>query len=449
MKSFVKLILMAAIAAASISCGAPANNPNSTTSATAPKPPAAPTADDLLNLEKKANEAYIKGDSQYFQTLLSDKVVMTDGSHRMDKAEILKLISGVKCDLKEGWSMTEPHMEKINDDTYVLIYKATMDGTCTYNGKTEKQPSPLRAVTVWLRNGDHWQAAFHGENLIVDPKTLSQTLKKEGAQKATTKKGSAAPASPNPTPDPTTDALMSAEKAVWDAWKNKDGKTIDQLTTPDLSFVNIFGTYFTNKADAIKDWTGSTCNVKSVSLTNGVGTLISPTVGFLTVTGLADGECGGVKPPPSTPTASTLRTAKPGSGPSASTRHADSCSRGRSSRAVLRHLYKRCLLIAVLSRNLAPRGRFELPTFRLTAERSTVELPGNRQQSNLQQMGVVLQAAIGRLYWCCCFQNLPTHPFRLSQGLSCSRAASGCWESCDGSRILHLTSLLCNLLNLF
>src|ERR1700730_12049241 len=29
------------------------------------------------------------------------------------------------------------------------------------------------------------------------------------------------------------------------------------------------------------------------------------------------------------------------------------------------------------SRDLAPRGRFELPTFRLTAERSTIELPGN------------------------------------------------------------------------
>jgi hypothetical protein len=26
---------------------------------------------------------------------------------------------------------------------------------------------------------------------------------------------------------------------------------------------------------------------------------------------------------------------------------------------------------------VAPRGRFELPTFRLTAERSTIELPGN------------------------------------------------------------------------
>ena len=34
---------------------------------------------------------------------------------------------------------------------------------------------------------------------------------------------------------------------------------------------------------------------------------------------------------------------------------------------------------------VAPRGRFELPTFRLTAERSTIELPGNGKQTlNLQ-----------------------------------------------------------------
>jgi hypothetical protein len=32
---------------------------------------------------------------------------------------------------------------------------------------------------------------------------------------------------------------------------------------------------------------------------------------------------------------------------------------------------------------MAPRGRFELPTFRLTAERSTIELPGNRRQLGL------------------------------------------------------------------
>ena len=51
------------------------------------------------------------------------------------------------------------------------------------------------------------------------------------------------------------------------------------------------------RADAVKDWTGSICEVKSFSLTNGVGTLLSPTVGILTLTGSVDGECGGQKPP--------------------------------------------------------------------------------------------------------------------------------------------------------
>jgi hypothetical protein len=43
---------------------------------------------------------------------------------------------------------------------------------------------------------------------------------------------------------------------------------------------------------------------------------------------------------------------------------------------------------------MAPRGRFELPTFRLTAERSTIELPGNgKQPLNLQYFAGLGHAA--------------------------------------------------------
>jgi hypothetical protein len=38
-------------------------------------------------------------------------------------------------------------MSKIDDDTYAFSYKGTFDGSCTMNGKTEKQPSPVRAGT--------------------------------------------------------------------------------------------------------------------------------------------------------------------------------------------------------------------------------------------------------------------------------------------------------------
>ncbi len=91
--------------------------------------------------------------------------------------------------------------------------------------------------------------------------------------------------------------MMAAERSVWEAWRSKDAKKIENLTAADITFVNIFGAYFANKADVIKDWTGSTCEVKSFSLTNGVGTLVSPKVGILTVTGSADGNCGGQKVP--------------------------------------------------------------------------------------------------------------------------------------------------------
>jgi ketosteroid isomerase-like protein len=225
-------------------------------------------------------------------------MVMINGGHRMGKAEVVKMISGVNCNIKEGWSLTEPQMEKIDNDTYVLTYKTTMDGTCTFNGKTEKQPSPVRAATVWVRNGEKWQAAFHGGNPIVDPKALSATGKREESKKGGPKKDTAGtPSLAKPTADQGTDGMMAAEKSVWEAWKAKDAKKIEDLTAVDISFVNIFGAYFANKADAIKDWTGATCDVKSFSLTDGVGTLVSPTVGILTVVGSVDGNCGGQKPP--------------------------------------------------------------------------------------------------------------------------------------------------------
>jgi Domain of unknown function (DUF4440) len=294
MSSMLKSIVVAPVSITFALCAAFASNSNANPAKPAP---VAPTADELLALDKQATEAYINGNGQFFEGLLSEKIVMTNDGHRMGKADVIKMISGVRCNIKD-WSLTEPHMERINDDTYVLSYKATVDGTCTSDGKTDQPPSPVRAATVWMRNGEKWQAAFHGENLIVDPKTLSETYKKEESEKGDLKKDTAAV--PHPAKriyDSGTDGLLTAEKAIWGAWKEKNAKKLEHLTAADITFVNIFGTYFANKADVIKDWTGATCHVKSFSMTDGVGTLVSPTVGILTVTGSIEGDCGGQKPP--------------------------------------------------------------------------------------------------------------------------------------------------------
>src|SRR5207247_2894544 len=201
-------------------------------------------------------------------------------------------------------------MSMIDADTYALSYKATWDGTCDGpDGKRAKVPSPIRSASIWVRSGDKWQAVFHGENLIVDPKnppTAAPTAspekpkkpKKEEPKKddktaanSNTAANTAAPA--RATPDANTDALVKVELALWEAWKEHDAKKLDALMARDVSFVNIFGTYLATRADAMKDWTGAGCQVKSVSVTDGFATALSPTVEMLTRKGTADGTCGG------------------------------------------------------------------------------------------------------------------------------------------------------------
>src|SRR5258705_6653601 len=173
MKKITLFILLGAASMSFAACGGPAANTGASNANTNPTKPvaAATTADALMALDKKANEAYVKGDSKFFEEMLSDKfVILPGGGQRMDKAATVKMIAGVKCDIK-SMDLTEPAMSMIDADTYALSYKATWDGTCNDpDGKPMQVPSPIRSASIWVRSGDKWQAVFHGENLIFDPK---------------------------------------------------------------------------------------------------------------------------------------------------------------------------------------------------------------------------------------------------------------------------------------
>ncbi len=247
----------------------------------------------------------MKGNSKFFEGMLSDKfVILTDDGQRMDKAATVKMIASVKCDIK-SMDLTEPAMSMIDADTYALSYKATWDGTCNGpDGKPMKVPSPVRSASIWVRSGDKWQAVFHGENLIVDPKNpiapaappkkpkkVEPKKDDKTAANSNTASNTAAPA--RATPDANTDALVKVELALWEAWKAHDAKKLDDLMARDVSFVNIFGTYLATRADAMKDWTGANCEIKSVSVSDGFASALSPTVEMLTRKGTANGTCGG------------------------------------------------------------------------------------------------------------------------------------------------------------
>jgi len=244
--------------------------------------------DALLALDKQATEAYFKSDTKFFESLLSEKFVMRQGGQRLDKAATLKMIAGNKCDVRT-WNLDEPWLAKIDPDTYVLSYRSTCDGTCTAaDGKPAKIPSPTRAATIWVRSGSKWLAAFHGENPIIDPKDSPKSAVPPAQIKKTEIKLG----------DLSTDGLVAVEKSVWEAWKAHDAQRLEDLTSGDLSFIDIFGNSYSNKTDTIKAWAGAICEVKSVDVTDGVATALSPTVKLLMHTGTADGTCYGEKVPP-------------------------------------------------------------------------------------------------------------------------------------------------------
>lgn len=261
----------------------------------APDPAATPSVDALLALERQAMEAYIRGDGAFFEGLLSDKLVMQTGGKRLSKADVVNMINGVHCDVREGWALEEPQLSRIDDDTFALTYKATIDGSCTAGGETSPLPSPVRAASVWARSGQKWMAVFHGEIPIVDPAAPPATEQKDSPNVDSRVAQDAAAARPpvKPTSDANSDALMAAERAIWDAWMKHDAERINALVAGEVAFVNLFGTYFPDKATTVADWTSTLCQVDSFMLGNAAGTAISPSVGILTLTGTVRGNCGG------------------------------------------------------------------------------------------------------------------------------------------------------------
>ena len=243
----------------------------------------APSNDALLALEKSAYEAWKSRDAKFWNTFLSDRFVGYGSSGKLDKAAAKAQYTGADCAIT-SFALSDEQVRPLGAAVALITHKTTVDGTCS----GQKVPAATWAASVYVRDGAHWKGAFHAEAPIVDPKT--ETVKPVGRDDAARGK-QARPAAG----DAGSPALLEAEKALWEAWKEHDTRKIEALTAANVSFINIFGVYLPSKADALKDWSGTGCEVKSVSVTNAVGTMLSPTVGILTFNGAADGTCYGQK----------------------------------------------------------------------------------------------------------------------------------------------------------
>jgi hypothetical protein len=243
--------------------------------------PAGPTKLALVTLEKSAYEAWKSRDAKFWETFLSDKFVGWGSAGRLDKAAATKEYTGAACEIK-SYALSDEHMRPLGKDAALLTHKITVDGKCGGH----MVPADRWAASVYVRDGNQWKGVFHAESAVVDPTAAAAkplaNMQAPGAHQA------------KPVArDAGTDALLALERTVWEDWRAHDAKKIGDLTARDISFINIFGTYLASKADALKDWSGTGCEVKSVSLTDAAGTMLSPTVGILTFMGSADGTCYG------------------------------------------------------------------------------------------------------------------------------------------------------------
>jgi hypothetical protein len=287
MKRISYVALMLGVAAFLAACGSPAGNTGANTAntgntanANADKPvAAAPTKEALMTLEKGGWEAWKNRDAKWTEENASDKYVGLGTTGRMDKAAAVKSYTTQKCEIK-SYTLSDDQMQMVGPDVAVLTFKGAQDYTC--DGK--KGPANVWSASIYIREGDKWKAAFYAETPVVDPKAppakptappKKDEAKKEGAK-----------------PDAATDAVLAIEKKIWEAWKVKDSKALEEVLGKDFFFYG--GEGRRDRAAIIKAWaTENKCEVKSHWLSDAMSASIAKDVTLMTYKGGGDGTCEG------------------------------------------------------------------------------------------------------------------------------------------------------------
>ena len=108
-------------------------------------------------------------------------------------------------------------------------------------------------------------------------------------------------ASPSPAPKPGMSRaqirgrIISTEKKLWDAWKNKDAKPFRANLTADSVMIGESGV--AGKDAMVKELAAMPCEVKSFELSEFKVTFLNSGAALLTYKGVADGTCAGTAIP--------------------------------------------------------------------------------------------------------------------------------------------------------
>jgi len=234
---------------------------------------------ELDSLEKSAYQAWQSKDTRFWNSFLSDKFIGWGASGRLNKLSATKEYSAADCEIK-SYALASEQISPLSTDAALITHQVTVDGSCG----GQKLAANSWAASVYVRDGDKWKAVFHAEAPIVDPGSVKPISDKDLSAEGQSKPRGR---------DAHTTAMRALERDVWEAWKDHDAQRISDLTAKEITFINIFGTYLANKPDALKNWSGTGCDVKSIGVTDAAATVLSPTVRILTFKATADGTCYG------------------------------------------------------------------------------------------------------------------------------------------------------------
>ncbi len=303
MRTFLNLILAALSVLTLAACAPPAvnkaNGGNSNVNANTVGNGAAPTVDALKALESKAFDAWKNKDGKFFEGYLADNFTMLgENGQMLDKAATVKEISGNKCEVK-SLELSDTKMVMAGADAAVMVMKVSVDGSCPDGkGVPQKMPGPGISASVLVRSGSEWKAVFHKEVAIVDPTTMKTDDKKAQSPKVSANEekdvSTKRAADLKPT-DSNTEALLTVEKRIWEAWKSRDAKPLEELIAKEFLFVDIFGNVIGSKADAVKMWTvDNKCDVKSFTLADVSSVSITNDASIIQFKATTAGTCSGV-----------------------------------------------------------------------------------------------------------------------------------------------------------
>jgi uncharacterized protein (TIGR02246 family) len=115
---------------------------------------------DLLKNINSLWQAWKDYNPEPFKQLMSQDgaTITTGGSTNL--SDFLKQLSNKQCQVK-SFSIDEAgaRLTRIDDNTYVITYKAEQDATCA----GAKSPSPVTVSEVWSKKDGKWKAYLYQE----------------------------------------------------------------------------------------------------------------------------------------------------------------------------------------------------------------------------------------------------------------------------------------------